>query len=128
MGCLFYICLLLVALLVLGLVVEAVQRLFKIKVLGTVTYKIWSFLTPALYTRLFFEMNFELGICSYLQIKIFTWAVTNLDIFSNILAILGAFFTFLVPVISTIVIVRLQKLELLHEQKTKKHFGAFYEL
>ena len=78
---------------------------------------IWGWLTPSLYIRLFFEMNFELGISSYIQIKRFRSITTGVDLFSNILAVTGAVVTFLAPLISAIVIVKLKNLDLLRDRK-----------
>ncbi len=62
-------------------------------------------------------MNFELGISSYIQIKRFRSITTGIDLFSNILAVAGALATFLAPLISTIVVVKLKNLDLLRDRK-----------
>ena len=62
-------------------------------------------------------MNFELGISSYIQIKRFRSITTGIDLFSNILAIAGALVTFLAPLISAIVIVKLKNRDLLRDRK-----------
>ena len=84
-------------------------------------------LTPHLLIRLFFELNFELGICSYLQIKFITNVTSWVDIFSSGLAVISAALCLFVPMYSAYTLYRLKSKNLLHNEKIKQKYGALYE-
>jgi len=122
----FYICAALLSFLLLALILTASKRLYSIKLLELLARLLWRYITPSLFTRLFFEINFDLAICSYIQIKLLWSLKSGIDYFSGVLAICGAALCFLMPFISAFVVSRLKTLKLLNENNMKKYFGELY--
>lgn len=126
MGCLFYFAAAIFFMFLFALLLTAIQKVYKTKIVETLLKLLWFFLTPELNMRLFLEMSFELGICSYIQIASFGQVSTGMDIFSSILAVLGATLCFVVPIFSAVIVNQLKKLERLNEPQMLINFGALY--
>jgi hypothetical protein len=66
LGCMFYISGLVLGLFLVASILTGVQRVVKSRRLENLRSLMWHHLTPDILIRLFFELNFELAICSYL--------------------------------------------------------------
>jgi hypothetical protein len=94
----FYFAAFILSLYVLAYLLTYIQIAAKSTIIDKFLQKVWGKLTPALPIRMFFEINFELGVCCYIHIKYLTHVVSWVDIFSSVLALSGAALCFLVPV------------------------------
>ena len=124
----FYICALIMGFMLIASILTFVQLFHKFKICELLVGFMWRNLTPKLLTRVFFEINFELTICAYLQIKLLWSVKSGVDYFSCCLAILSALTCFLMPILSLVVICRLKSLDLLHDKRMKNYFGELYEM
>ena len=97
------------------------------KIQGKIADTLKAKLSPHLFIRLFFELNLDLGICSYLQISLFSNVTSWVDIFSSCLAVFSAILCLFVPFYSAIILYRLKSQDLLHHEKIKHQYGALYE-
>lgn len=126
-GCMFYITMVVLSLYLLAFCLGCLQSTIRSRSLGRIMRKVWRKLTVDVLIRLFFELTFDLGICSYLQIRYLTPVNSGVDIFSDFLAILCASLCFLVPAIAAYTLSRLHKQKTLHDESTIKKFGSLYE-
>ena len=98
----------------LAFLLDLLQKAIRSPRLGRILEKVWQKLTPNLLIRLFIEIVFDLGICSYLQLNFLTAVTSGIDVFSSVLAVVGAVLCCLVPFRTAFILYKLHRSEVLH--------------
>lgn len=112
--------------LALAYFLELLQRVLKNSKLAMFLRVLWRNLKPELFIRLFYQMNFTLTVCSYLQILFITEFTSWVDVFSSVLGVLCAALCLVFPVISIYILYNLKSQNLLHDKKIIDKYGALY--
>lgn len=102
----YYIVVFVMLLTILAVLLSGLEKVFNLGrvntrscvTLGKINKKLWGYLTPNLYWRLFLESNFDLLINAYLQMQVLLESKSILDWYSVALAGLSLFLCFAIPV------------------------------
>lgn len=120
----YYIVVFVMLLTILAVLLSGLEKVFNLGrvntrscvTLGKINKKLWGYLTPNLYWRLFLESNFDLLINAYLQMQVLLESKSILDWYSVALAGLSLFLCFAIPIFTLFKVRQLMNLKKLHDK------------